>query len=93
MSPFSAARRSGGIGEECEANSPSNLPSKVTPLARRSSAPAKVSAEFFAGEREADDRAGREAIVESRRAAPRCLRKGHDGPTTAMSPVVRLLPP
>jgi hypothetical protein len=35
--------------EEWEANSPSNLPSKVTPLARRSPAPAEASAEFFAG--------------------------------------------
>jgi hypothetical protein len=35
--------------DECEANSPSNLASKVTPLARRSSVPADVSAEFFAG--------------------------------------------
>src|SRR5215472_3338268 len=35
--------------EECAANSPSNLASSVTPLARRSSAPAEVSAEFLAG--------------------------------------------
>jgi len=33
--------------DECEANSPSNLASSVTPLASRSSAPAEVSAEFF----------------------------------------------
>ena len=35
--------------DECEANSPSNLASKVTPLARRCSVPADVSAESFAG--------------------------------------------
>jgi hypothetical protein len=35
--------------DECEANSPSNLPSSTTPLASRSSAPADASAEFFAG--------------------------------------------
>jgi hypothetical protein len=34
--------------EEWEANSSSNLASSETPLARRSSAPAEVSAEFFA---------------------------------------------
>ena len=32
-----------------EANSPSNLASRVTPLARRYSAPAEASAESFAG--------------------------------------------
>ena len=35
--------------EECAANSPSNLASSATSLARRYSAPAEVSAEFFAG--------------------------------------------
>ena len=34
--------------EEWEANSPSNLARSETPLAMRSSAPAEVSAEFFA---------------------------------------------
>jgi hypothetical protein len=34
--------------EEWEANSSPNLASSDTPLARRSSAPAEVSAEFFA---------------------------------------------
>ena len=35
--------------DEFEANSPSNLASSTTPLASRSSAPAEVRAEFFAG--------------------------------------------
>src|SRR5262249_29434560 len=35
--------------EECEANAPSNLASKVMPLARRYSVPAETSAESFAG--------------------------------------------
>ena len=39
------------------ANSPSNFASKVTPLARRYSAPAEVSAEFFAGVAPFDDEA------------------------------------
>src|SRR6516162_2666744 len=34
---------------ECDANSPSNLASTEKPLMSRSSAPADVSAEFFAG--------------------------------------------
>ena len=34
---------------ECVANSPSNLASTETPLISRSSAPAEVNAEFFAG--------------------------------------------
>src|SRR5215472_8377289 len=52
---------------ERDANSPSNLLSSVTPLARRNSAPAEASAESFTGKRTVDDKARSGKRLEHRR--------------------------